>query len=41
VKSGRFDVASAVSVDQIKNGDPSEIAARVLSLPQVSRMRGA
>ena len=41
VKSGRFDVANAVSVDQIKNGDPSEIAARVLSLPQVSRMRGA
>src|SRR6059058_2142256 len=33
VKSGRFDVANAVSVDQIKNGDPSEIAARVLSLP--------
>src|SRR5438046_6716645 len=41
VKSGRFDVANAISVDQIKNGDPSEIAARVLSLPQVSRMRGA
>src|SRR5213082_3705947 len=41
VKSGRFDVANAVSVDQIKNGVPSEIAARVLSLPQVSRMRGA
>src|SRR6476620_2666435 len=41
VKSGRFDVANAVSVDQIKNRDPSEIAARVLSLPQVSRMRGA
>src|SRR5260370_20167447 len=41
VKSGRFDAANAVSVDQLKNGDPSEIAARVLSLPQVSRMRGA
>ena len=41
VKSGRFDVANAVSVDQIKNGEPSEIVARVLSLPQVSRMRGA
>ena len=41
VKSGRFDVAHAVSVDQIKNGEPSEIVARVLSLPQVSRMRGA
>jgi tRNA pseudouridine55 synthase len=41
VKSGRFDVANAISVEQIKNGEPSEIAARVLSLPQVSRMRGA
>src|SRR5213595_3489068 len=41
VKSGRFDVANAISVEQIKNGEPSEIAARVLSLPHVSRMRGA
>jgi tRNA pseudouridine55 synthase len=41
VKSGRFDVASAISVDEIKNAKPAEIAARVLSLPQVSRMRGA
>src|SRR3954463_16081372 len=41
VKSGRFDVANAVSVEEIKNCDPGEIAARVLSLPQVSRMRGA
>jgi tRNA pseudouridine55 synthase len=41
VKSGRFDVANAVSVEEIKNSDPTEIAARVLSLPQVSRMRGA
>jgi tRNA pseudouridine 55 synthase len=41
VKSGRFDVASAITVDEIKNAKPSEIATRVLSLPQVSRMRGA
>ena len=41
VKSGRFDVANAVSVDQIKTSDPAEIRAQVLSLPQVSRMRGA
>lgn len=41
VKSGRFDVASAITVDEIKNAEPSEIATRVLSLPQVSRMRGA
>jgi tRNA pseudouridine55 synthase len=41
VKSGRFDVASAITVDEIKNAEPAEIARRVLSLPQVSRMRGA
>ena len=41
VKSGRFDVASATTVAEIKNAEPSEIVARVLSLPQVSRMRGA
>jgi tRNA pseudouridine55 synthase len=35
VKSGRFDVASAITVDEIKNAKPSEIATRVLSLPQV------
>ena len=41
VKSGRFDVANAVSVEQIKNSEPAKILERVLSLPQVSRMRGA
>ena len=41
VKSGRFDVANAITVNEIKNAEPSEITARVLSLPQVSRMRGA
>ena len=41
VKSGRFDVANAIAVNEIKNAEPSEITARVLSLPQVSRMRGA
>lgn len=41
VKSGRFDVAAAITVDEIKTAEPSVIAKRVLSLPQVSRMRGA
>src|SRR5437588_4973918 len=40
-KSGRFDVADAVTVDQIKTSPREEIASRILSLPQVSRMRGA
>jgi tRNA pseudouridine55 synthase len=40
-KSGRFDVANAVTVDQIKNSAREEILGRMLSLPEVSRMRGA
>jgi len=40
-KSGRFDVADAVTVDQIKHLPREEITSRILSLPQVSRMRGA
>jgi tRNA pseudouridine55 synthase len=40
-KSGRFDVADAISVAQIKSSPREEIAQRILSLPQVSRMRGA
>ena len=40
-KSGRFDVENAVSVDQIKNGPREEILNKVLTLPEVSRMRGA
>jgi tRNA pseudouridine55 synthase len=41
IKSGRFDVANAFTVDEIRTAEPSEIKARMLSLPQVSRMRGA
>src|SRR5438270_11196754 len=41
VKSGRFDVADAITVDDIRNREPGEIRSRMLSLPQVSRMRGA
>src|SRR5213082_3132155 len=40
-KSGRFDVANAITVDQIKNAPREEILSRMLSLPEVSRMRGA
>src|SRR5216117_3241187 len=40
-KSGRFDVANAITVDQIKNATREEILSRMLSLPEVSRMRGA
>ncbi|MEP6602839.1 MAG: tRNA pseudouridine(55) synthase TruB [Spartobacteria bacterium] len=40
-KSGRFDVDLAISVDDIKNGAREDILKRILSLPEVSRMRGA
>jgi len=40
-KSGRFDVVNAMSVDQIQNTSREEIVKRILSLPEVSRMRGA
>src|SRR6267378_222582 len=40
-QSGRFDVDNAISVEQIKELPRDEIAQRILSLPQVSRMRGA
>jgi tRNA pseudouridine55 synthase len=40
-KSGRFDVANAMTVNHIKELSREEVAQRILSLPQVSRMRGA
>jgi tRNA pseudouridine55 synthase len=40
-KSGRFEVAKAIPVDELKTAAPAEITARILSLPEVSRMRGA
>jgi tRNA pseudouridine55 synthase len=41
LKSGRFDVANAITVDEIQNAARDEIVPRILSLPEVSRMRGA
>jgi tRNA pseudouridine55 synthase len=41
IKSGRFDVANAISVAEIKNAPREEIVRKILSLPEVSRMRGA
>jgi tRNA pseudouridine55 synthase len=40
-KSGRFDVADAISVDEIKAAEPVDILGRILTLPEVSRRRGA
>jgi tRNA pseudouridine55 synthase len=40
-KSGRFDVANAITVSQVKDAPREEILGRLLTLPEVSRMRGA
>lgn len=40
-KSGRFTLEHAITVPELKSGDYSAIAAKVLDLPTVSRMRGA
>ncbi len=40
-RSGRFDLARAVTVAEIKTAPPSAILEKVLTLPEVSRMRGA
>jgi tRNA pseudouridine55 synthase len=40
-RSGRFDVANAISVAEIKNATREQVLNRMLSLPEVSKMRGA
>src|SRR6201996_624746 len=40
-KSGKFTLEHAVTVDEIRTLDPQVIEQRILSLPTVSRMRGA
>lgn len=40
-KSGRFDVTGAVTVEELKTRPREEIVRRILSLPEVSRLRGA
>jgi len=40
-QSGRFTLERAVTVEEIFDKPASELRARILSLPEVSRMRGA
>jgi tRNA pseudouridine55 synthase len=40
-QSGRFDLRRAVTVEEIKTLPAAEIRARILTLPEVSRLRGA
>src|SRR2546428_8802372 len=41
LKSGRFSVDRTITVDAIKTTPREEILSRILTLPEVSRMRGA
>ncbi|MDF1753523.1 MAG: tRNA pseudouridine(55) synthase TruB [Verrucomicrobiales bacterium] len=40
-RSGRFDLEKSVTFDELKHGDRSDIVAKMLSLPEVSKIRGA
>ena len=40
-KSGRFSVEGAITIEELKSGTPESVAQRVISLPAVSRLRGA
>jgi len=40
-KSGRFLVNGAVTIEQLKTETREQIAGRIISLPDISRMRGA
>ena len=40
-RSGRFDLTRSVTVEDIKTAPPVDILEKILTLPEVSRMRGA
>ncbi|HEV2096218.1 MAG TPA: tRNA pseudouridine(55) synthase, partial [Chthoniobacterales bacterium] len=40
-KSGRFAVDGAITVEELQKAEPVDIMERILSLPEVSRQRGA
>jgi tRNA pseudouridine55 synthase len=40
-KSGRFNLDRSITVDELASGSAESIRAKVLTLPEVSRLRGA
>ena len=40
-KSGKFNLDRAITIDELLNLPEAEVTSRILSLPEVSRMRGA
>ena len=41
IRSGRFTLERAVTVDDLKNAPRDQLLAKIISLPEVSRLRGA
>ena len=40
-RSGRFDLSRSIQVDDLRTKSREEIASKIISLPEVSRLRGA
>jgi tRNA pseudouridine55 synthase len=40
-KSGRFNLSRAVTIEELKTRPREEVVAKIISLPEVSRLRGA
>jgi len=40
-RSGKFDLERSVTFDELKHGERDDIVSKMLSLPEVSRLRGA
>jgi len=40
-RSGKFDLERTVTFEELKHGERSDIISKMLSLPEVSRLRGA
>ena len=39
--SGNFDLERSLKFEELKHGDRANVVAKMLSLPEVSRLRGA
>lgn len=40
-RSGKFDIERSVTFEELKHGNREEIIAKMMSLPEISRLRGA
>jgi tRNA pseudouridine55 synthase len=40
-RSGKFDLERSVTFEQLKHGNREDIIAKMMSLPEISRLRGA